>query len=232
MLLPDRDGELELTEVLVPALCDRRAGIGGDGVIRVAPGPGRRLVHGLPQRRRIDRRDVRERRPGVRQVPRVGRLGAARTFRLPHPRPAGARPNSGVPGTSGSAWARSGSAGSPVPGSVTADCPGTRGRRRQSPPGVPVRRATSPSWTSRRAPESTPSCSRTVSTSNSSARRRTRSRGDAGARAGGGGDPVLRHRNRGRGGGSAAVVGSGGRCCHGGRSGRPSRRAHHRDDRG
>lgn len=35
VLLPDPDGELELTPALVAALCDRRKGIGGDGVIRV-----------------------------------------------------------------------------------------------------------------------------------------------------------------------------------------------------
>ncbi|GIE27200.1 diaminopimelate epimerase [Actinoplanes italicus] len=35
VLLPDPDGELELTPALVAALCDRRRGIGGDGVIRV-----------------------------------------------------------------------------------------------------------------------------------------------------------------------------------------------------
>ncbi|MDI6097521.1 diaminopimelate epimerase [Actinoplanes sp. NEAU-A12] len=35
VLLPDLDGELELTPGFVAALCDRRRGIGGDGVIRV-----------------------------------------------------------------------------------------------------------------------------------------------------------------------------------------------------
>jgi diaminopimelate epimerase len=35
VLLPDPDGVLELTPDLVTALCDRRAGIGGDGVLRV-----------------------------------------------------------------------------------------------------------------------------------------------------------------------------------------------------
>ena len=35
VLLPDLDGELDLTPGLVAALCDRRAGLGGDGVIRV-----------------------------------------------------------------------------------------------------------------------------------------------------------------------------------------------------
>ncbi len=35
VLLPDLDGELELTPALVRALCDRRAGIGADGVLRV-----------------------------------------------------------------------------------------------------------------------------------------------------------------------------------------------------
>jgi diaminopimelate epimerase len=35
VLLPDPDGSLDLTPSLVAALCDRRAGIGADGVLRV-----------------------------------------------------------------------------------------------------------------------------------------------------------------------------------------------------
>lgn len=35
VLLPDPEGELDLTEETVRLLCDRRAGIGGDGVLRV-----------------------------------------------------------------------------------------------------------------------------------------------------------------------------------------------------
>lgn len=35
VLLDDRDGDLELSPALVAALCDRRAGIGGDGLIRL-----------------------------------------------------------------------------------------------------------------------------------------------------------------------------------------------------
>ena len=35
VILPDPDGRLELTPELVTALCDRRRGIGGDGVLRV-----------------------------------------------------------------------------------------------------------------------------------------------------------------------------------------------------
>nr|WP_240189438.1 diaminopimelate epimerase [Nakamurella flavida] len=38
VLVPDREGLLDLTPDQVRALCDRRAGIGADGVIRVAPG--------------------------------------------------------------------------------------------------------------------------------------------------------------------------------------------------
>jgi diaminopimelate epimerase len=37
VLLPDRNGSLDLTAELARRLCDRRAGIGADGVIRVAP---------------------------------------------------------------------------------------------------------------------------------------------------------------------------------------------------
>jgi diaminopimelate epimerase len=35
VVLPDPDGDLDLTDELVRQLCDRRAGIGGDGVLRV-----------------------------------------------------------------------------------------------------------------------------------------------------------------------------------------------------
>src|SRR5690625_7984416 len=35
VILPDTDGELTLTEETVRLLCDRRRGIGGDGILRV-----------------------------------------------------------------------------------------------------------------------------------------------------------------------------------------------------
>src|SRR4051812_49304600 len=35
VILPDPDGRLELTPELVAAVCDRRRGVGGDGVLRV-----------------------------------------------------------------------------------------------------------------------------------------------------------------------------------------------------
>ena len=35
VIVPDLDGELDLTPALVRALCDRHAGVGGDGVLRV-----------------------------------------------------------------------------------------------------------------------------------------------------------------------------------------------------
>lgn len=37
VVLPDPDGRLEFTAEMVVALCDRRFGIGGDGVLRLAP---------------------------------------------------------------------------------------------------------------------------------------------------------------------------------------------------
>ncbi len=37
VLLPDADGSLDISVAQVRALCNRRAGIGGDGVLRVAP---------------------------------------------------------------------------------------------------------------------------------------------------------------------------------------------------
>ena len=67
VLLPDPDGTLTLTPAAVAALCDRRRGLGADGVLRVTTAGRRRrpacstgcprawrrrLVHGLPQRRR------------------------------------------------------------------------------------------------------------------------------------------------------------------------------------
>ena len=81
VLVADLDGTHDVTAEQVRRLTDRRAGIGGDGVIRVVPtlaaaeqhvrdqgvpGP---LVHGLSQRRRQCRRDVWQRRPGVRGIP-------------------------------------------------------------------------------------------------------------------------------------------------------------------
>ncbi|MEO5833846.1 MAG: diaminopimelate epimerase [Nakamurella sp.] len=45
VLLPDPDGTLEVNAAQVRALCDRRAGIGGDGVIRITPsGDGDRFL--------------------------------------------------------------------------------------------------------------------------------------------------------------------------------------------
>lgn len=38
VILPDADDRLRLTPELVRRLCDRHAGIGGDGVLRIAPG--------------------------------------------------------------------------------------------------------------------------------------------------------------------------------------------------
>lgn len=39
VLLPDRDGDLQITAEQVRAICDRRAGLGADGIIRVTPDP-------------------------------------------------------------------------------------------------------------------------------------------------------------------------------------------------
>ena len=39
VLLPDPDGTLEVTAGQVRAICDRHAGLGADGIIRVAPAP-------------------------------------------------------------------------------------------------------------------------------------------------------------------------------------------------
>ncbi|MFL6076987.1 MAG: diaminopimelate epimerase [Mycobacteriales bacterium] len=37
VVLPDPDGRIDLTPALVRALCDRHAGVGGDGVLRMVP---------------------------------------------------------------------------------------------------------------------------------------------------------------------------------------------------
>ena len=97
VLLPDPDGRLSLTPAAVAALCDRRRGLGADGVLRVTTAgaaqaagvfdrlpegvDGRRLVHGLPQRRRLDRADVRQRGAGVRALPAGQRAGEPRRVR-------------------------------------------------------------------------------------------------------------------------------------------------------
>ena len=81
VLVPDANGRHELTAEQVARLCDRRAGIGGDGVIRVvrtdatedpaavAARGEATLVHGLPQLRRLAQRDVRQRHPRARPLP-------------------------------------------------------------------------------------------------------------------------------------------------------------------
>jgi len=47
VVVPDLDGRLDLTPALVRALCDRRAGVGGDGVLRVVPTAAVPAVAGL-----------------------------------------------------------------------------------------------------------------------------------------------------------------------------------------
>jgi diaminopimelate epimerase len=37
VVLPDLGGELDLTDAVVRALCDRRTGVGGDGILRIVP---------------------------------------------------------------------------------------------------------------------------------------------------------------------------------------------------
>ncbi|MGH3431053.1 MAG: diaminopimelate epimerase, partial [Mycobacteriales bacterium] len=37
VIIPDLDGEYDLTADQVRAVCDRRAGIGADGILRVVP---------------------------------------------------------------------------------------------------------------------------------------------------------------------------------------------------
>ena len=50
VLLPDPDGDVhgDLSAERVRALCDRRAGIGGDGVLRVVRGDGKTVCEQTP----------------------------------------------------------------------------------------------------------------------------------------------------------------------------------------
>ena len=82
--------ESRLDAAMVRRLCDRRAGLGGDGVLRVVRSRARprragrarrrarplRVVHGPPQRRRLARGDVRQRHPAL--PARARHRGAAR----------------------------------------------------------------------------------------------------------------------------------------------------------
>ena len=99
VLFADPDATVDLTPERIRAIADRRFGVGGDGVIRavrseaipegralVAEEPAADVVHGLPQRRRHGRRDVRQRHPGVRAVPDRVRPGRARARRDAHRR--------------------------------------------------------------------------------------------------------------------------------------------------
>ena len=156
VVLPDVEAELALTAAEVAALCDRRRGLGADGRAaghhrRCGASAGvldasarrcerRRLVHGLPQRRRLDRPDVRQRCAGVRALLAGQRPGSPDEFvvgSLAGPRPvAAARAPTRPTPMSPSTWARPTADGSRVRSSAggTFERPG--GRRRQSTPGV------------------------------------------------------------------------------------------------
>ncbi len=209
VILFDGYGTLDVTPEIVRYLCDRRSGHrrrrrppGREG--RRDPRLGRRprpVVHGLPERRRVDGRDVRQRAAGVRPVP--GRRGPRRRAGPRHRHAGRAAQRAPVPGRSGQGRHGHGDhrddhvrahrgvhvtrasavdVGNPhlvslVPASLddvaAAEPDGRRERRHR---GVPSRRE-------RRA----------------RARAGTGPRGDAGARARRGGDPGLRHGRCGRG---------------------------------
>ena len=146
VLLPDLDGRLALAPAAVAALCDRRRGLGADGVLRVttAGAAGEagvfdrlpegvaagRLVHGLPQRRRVDRPDVRQRRAGVRALPAGQRAGEPRRVRRRLAGRARARwcctPGTPPPPTSPSRWARPTSSAPARRSSAAGPSPGWR----------------------------------------------------------------------------------------------------------
>ena len=72
IVIEDLAEELEFSAEAVEWFCDRNFGIGGDGLILVRPvdRPDGRLLHALLQLRRHGRRDVRQRHPLLREVPR------------------------------------------------------------------------------------------------------------------------------------------------------------------
>ena len=174
VVLADLDAALTLTPAVVAALCDRRRGLGADGVLRVTTAGAalaagvlrsaarrrerRRLVHGLPQRRRVDRADVRQRRAGVRPLPAGQRAGDAATSsssaRWPARGPSSCTASTRPTPTSASTWARPtcSGPGRPIVGGRTFN--GLGGRRRQPAPGVRRPRADASTrwrrWTSRR----------------------------------------------------------------------------------
>ena len=91
VMVEDLDGVARPLAGVVAAVCDRHLGVGADGLIRIVRGdargrPGRGLLHGLLQRRRPARGDVRQRHPlpgQVRLRPRAHRRDRARRR---HPR--------------------------------------------------------------------------------------------------------------------------------------------------
>ena len=168
MLLPDPDGELDLTPARVAALCDRRRGLGADGVLRVvrwaalgdgpAPEPG---VEWFMDYRNADGSVAEMCGNGVRVyaryledagwLPRPG-VPAGHARRGAH-RPRGRRGDLGRHGPGHGRRGEHGQRG-------RAGLHRRRGRRRQPPPGVRHRRSRR-RWTSPARPATIPPCSRT-----------------------------------------------------------------------
>ena len=111
VVLPDPDGALDLTAARVAALCDRRRGLGADGVLRVVRWaalkddacPAEPGVEWFMDYRNADGsagRDVRQRRAGLRRYWSTRRLaarGGRAAARHPGRRPRGAvRPATAV----------------------------------------------------------------------------------------------------------------------------------------
>ena len=73
VVIPDPDGLLDLSDDQVAALCDRRFGIGADGILRVvrsaAPPPRLRLTRPRRRERRLRRGRSPRRRPPPRRRP-------------------------------------------------------------------------------------------------------------------------------------------------------------------
>ena len=153
VILLDPDGSSGLTAGLTARLCDRRAGIGADGVLRAvraaacgvagradreagaAAAPRAGMVHGLPQRRRQPGGDVRQRHPRVRPLPAGARPGRRAEFSVATP----VRVRAGPAGHDGGITVDMGAVAVLGPGQavIGGRRSGTAGVGREPAPGLP-----------------------------------------------------------------------------------------------
>ena len=206
VVLPDPDGALDLTAARVAALCDRRRGLGADGVLRVvrwaalkddATSPPSRASSGSWTTATPTAASAEMCGNGVRVyahwLDRAGWLPDGGTAAARAPGPGCAR--CGSPATRWpSTWARRASGRRRPPTVGGADVRRDGRGRRQPAPGLRHRRRAGRAGPDRRArprPRAVPARGeRRVRVAGA-----RRAGGDAGARARGGGDPLVRHRH-------------------------------------